>query len=356
METPTDDIGADLAILRRALDWHGAGHAVAIASVVSTWGSAPCPAGSQLVIREDMRFEGSVSGGCVETAVIQEAVDMMATSHAGPKLLTYGVSDAQAFDVGLACGGTVEVLLQRLHADSARNLAPSVLAEALECVQERRAAVLTCALSDGRCALHHPAPAPAAPLAEDAPLDQRIALAARDDRSGRHGDYFLKVFNPRLRLVIVGAVHVAQHLAAMAQRCNYEVVVVDPREAFLRGRFEHVQTHTHWPDQALRALGLDPRTAVVTLTHDPKLDDPALVAALDSESFYIGALGSRRTQAKRRERLAEGGYGAAAVARIHGPVGLDLGARGPGEIAVSILAQITATLRGRSSAPPPLTE
>jgi len=162
------------------------------------------------------------------------------------------------------------------------------------------------------------------------------------------GPVFLRVYSPRLRLVIVGAVHIAQPLAAMARAAGLDVVVVDPRKAFATtDRFPEIQLLHQWPEEALGELNLDQRTAVVTLTHDPKLDDPGLLAALPSPAFYVGALGSRRTQARRVERLREAGLTAEQVARIHGPIGLDLGGETPSEIAVAILAEIIATRRGR---------
>jgi xanthine dehydrogenase accessory factor len=182
-----------------------------------------------------------------------------------------------------------------------------------------------------------------------------VLSAIRDDRSGLDPETkrFVQVFNPPLRLVVVGAVHIAQQLVPLATTAGYDVTVVDPRRAWASGdRFPQVALVTDWPDEALRALAPDHRTAVVTLTHDPKLDDPALAAALSSPAFYIGALGSRRTQDKRLERLRAQGFDAAALARIHGPVGLDIGARSPAEIAVSILAQI---IQVRRAEPEPAT-
>lgn len=176
--------------------------------------------------------------------------------------------------------------------------------------------------------------------------------AVRDDRSGLDAatKRFVQVFNPPLRLVVVGAVHIAQQLVPLAATAGYEVTLVDPRRAWASGeRFPGVALVTDWPDEALTALAPDHRTAVVTLTHDPKLDDPALAAALASPAFYIGALGSRRTQGKRLERLRAQGFDAAALGRIHGPVGLDIGAKSPAEIAVSILAQIIQVRRATSA-------
>ena len=182
--------------------------------------------------------------------------------------------------------------------------------------------------------------------------EERAAInrAVIDDRSqtidSPQGTLFVEVWSPPLRLIVVGAVHIAQTLARMAVETGYDVTIIDPRSAFAsEERFPGVTLATDWPDEVLPALKPDKRTAIVTLTHDPKIDDPALQAALHSDAFYIGALGSRRTHAKRGQRLESAGFDAAAFARIHGPVGLDIGALTPGEIAVSILAEITATLR-----------
>lgn len=179
----------------------------------------------------------------------------------------------------------------------------------------------------------------------------KVREAMRLDRSGTIDfydvEYFIQVLNPPLRLILVGAVHIAQALAPMAALAGYDVTVVDPRRAFATDtRFPGIVLNGDWPDDALKALAPDRRTAVVTLTHDPKLDDPALLAALSSPAFYVGALGSRKTHAKRRDRLAEAGVDAIAFARIRGPVGLDIGAVTPAEIAVSILADMTSALRG----------
>lgn len=190
---------------------------------------------------------------------------------------------------------------------------------------------------------------------QDAELHELAMQALGTDRCVRREvrgqDWFVQPFNAPLRLIIVGAVHTGQYLASYARSCGYDVVVVDPRQAFAsEARFPGVTLNTEWPDYALEVLAPDTRTALVTLTHDPKLDDPALQAALRSPAFYIGALGSRRTQAARVERLQEAGFEEAEIARLKAPVGLDIGARSPAEIAVSIMAEITATLRKELSA------
>ena len=227
----------------------------------------------------------------------------------------------------------------------------ALLDRILEDRRAKRAVVLVSLHARGEQWLLHPG--------EDAPpgLPAEVAAAALDalDKNASllaviQGDsYFLQSFNPALRMVIVGAVHIGQVLAEMAKLAGFEVVVVDPREAFATpSRFEGIELRTEWPDRALQELAIDTRTAVVTLTHDPKLDDPALAAALGSQAFYIGSLGSKKTHRARLERLAEKGFGAEDRARIHGPVGLAIGSVTPGEIAVSIVAQVVESLRTRN--------
>ena len=182
--------------------------------------------------------------------------------------------------------------------------------------------------------------------AKDDPLAQKLDEAFRFDQSGSHEGQFINIHNPPLRLVIIGAVHIAQSVIPIAQGLGYDVTVIDPRGAFATGaRFPGIALHAEWPDEVIPKVGLDPRTAMIALTHDPKIDDPALHAALKSEVFYIGALGSKKTQASRAERLKAAGFSEAEIGRIHGPIGLDIGAKGAPEIAVSIMAEVTRALR-----------
>ena len=182
----------------------------------------------------------------------------------------------------------------------------------------------------------------------------RLPMPLRKDRSGvvatAQGEVFINVYNPALRMVMIGAVHISQALIPMAQQAGYDVIVVDPRTAFASPeRFARVTLDTRWPDVALPAIGLDRRTAFVALTHDPKIDDPALLLALASDCFYVGALGSSRTHAKRRERLTAAGLAASSLERIHAPIGLDIGAIGAPEIAISIMAEVIGCLRGKDA-------
>jgi xanthine dehydrogenase accessory factor len=316
-----------------ALAWARAGRGAALATVVETWGSAPRPRGSQLAISREAEIAGSVSGGCVEGAVVAEALE--ALDDGRPRMLEFGVSDAEAFAVGLACGGRIRVMVEPVGVGAG----PSAeLLERLVAARAAREPVVYAVRPEAweRRLVTGPGD-PLWPAAE-------AALVA--DRSSFEGEWFLGVHNPPLRMAVVGAVHIAQALVPMARIAGYDVIVVDPREAFAsEARFPGTALSHDWADEALAAFGLDSRTAVVTLTHDPKLDEPAIAAALRAPVFYLGCLGSPRTHAKRVERLKAAGFGAAEIARIHAPIGADIGAQSPAEIAVAILAQITERLR-----------
>lgn len=310
----------------QALAWHEAGHLAALATVVETWGSAPRPVGAQLAISGAAEITGSVSGGCVESAVVSEALD--AVQDGKPRLLTYGVSDENAFEVGLACGGTIRILVEPVGSA----LPVPMLKEIVTARAARQPIAYSVDLQSWERRLTGPCEFP-----------ERF----RSDKSGfEENGAFLTLFNPPLKLVIIGAVHIAQALVPMAQIAGFDVTVIDPREAFATpARFPDTRLSHDWPDEALVAQPLDARTAVVTLTHDAKLDDPAIETVLGSKAFYLGCLGSTRTHAKRLERLKSAGFEDDQLARIHAPVGLNIGAKSPAEIAVSILAQLIDVLR-----------
>jgi len=309
-----------------ALDWHRQGRGAALATVIETWGSAPRQPGSMLAVSGEGEIMGSVSGGCVEGAVVAEALESLRDGQ--PRLLTYGVSDENAFAVGLACGGTIRILLEPVG----RGMPEAMLEQIVAARASRRALAYGITPEGWARRLLGPSEAP-----------ERF----RADRSGmEETGEFIALFNPPLRLMIVGAAHIAQALVPMARLAGFDPVLIDPREAFASAaRFPDTTLVHDWPDEALAAQGLDARCAVVTLTHDSKLDDPAIEAALRSDCFYLGCLGSTRTHAKRLERLRAAGFPEAALARIHAPVGLDIGAKTPAEIAVSVLAQVIGVLR-----------
>lgn len=300
-------------LLRTAEDWCSAGRSVAIATVVSAWGSAPRRAGAQMLIDDTGAVVGSVSGGCVEGEVIAAALAMLENpAAASGNTLQFDVADNVAWRVGLACGGRIAVLLLAVRPGG---FAPERLAETL-------------AATDSTL-----------------DLDEQGARPARPECEPGVGTLRLH-YGPAPRLAIIGAAHIAQHLAPIVRMLGFDVTVIDPRSQFATAeRFPGIALDTRWPDEALAAWLPDASSAVVALTHDPKLDDPALMAALRSEAFYIAALGSRKTQTARLERLTAVGFDAQTLARIHGPAGLSIGAATPAEIAVSIAAQLIAAHR-----------
>lgn len=310
---------SDLATLGQALLWARAGHGVAIATVVETWGSAPRRAGSHLAVRDDGLFEGSVSGGCVEGEVVTEALTLLETGT-GFARLDYGVADETAWRVGLACGGRIAVVVQRLAADGF----PAALIERLEAAADH---------------------------------GQPLTLTIGADGVTREGESegFPRVYPPPRRLAIIGAVHIAQGLVPLAEALGVTPTVIDPRGLFAAdARFAGIALDRRWPDEALAEWRPNAASAVVALTHDPKLDDVALAAALRSPAYYVAALGSRKNHANRLERLAALGFDATDLARIHGPAGLPIGAADPAEIALSIAAEMTAAWRGALTPRAPL--
>jgi len=330
MPDSSADTDQSLDIIGHVLAWRDAGHGAALATVIETWGSSPCPAGSMLAIRDDATFLGSVSGGCIEGEVVTEALALI--RGGGFKTLEFGIADEDAWHVGLACGGRVRVGVAEISTERA-----DVLHDLQTARDDKRPVALLTDLASGTMTLAPPDSALAPRFAAD-----KSGIEEMEDGAGR----FVQVFNPALRLFIVGAVHIAQALAKFGAECGYDVTIIDPRDTWgTEARFPGVTLDRRWPSTALAALGPDARSAVVTLCHDPKLDDPALMEVLDSEVFYIGSLGSRKTHAKRLDRLRAEGATAAQVARIHAPVGLDIGARSPQEIALSVMGQITEALR-----------
>lgn len=299
------------AVIAKAIEWRGA--PMALATVVSTWGSAPRPRGSHMIVHRDGRFEGSISGGCVETDVLQRAAEVIAGRPA--HVQTYGVADGDAWEVGLPCGGEIMVLVQPVGEGG---FPPQLFDRIIGESAKGRALTLSTDLASG---------------------------ATREQ--GAAGD-FLNRYDPSRRLLIVGAVQIAQSLVPLAQAIGVTPVVIDPRGRFLTDeRFPGVELDDRWPDEAVAARLPGEATAVVTLSHDIKIDDPALVAALRAPTGYVAALGSRKSHAARLERLAAMGFAPHDLARIDGPAGLDIGAVGAAEIALSITAGMVAGFNAR---------
>ena len=309
----------DLQVLRAAVQWKSAGHRVVLGTIVRTWGSAPRPVGSNVAIRDDGRVAGSVSGGCIEDDLIAR-VRAQDVAAGKPELLRYGVSAEEATRFGLPCGGTIELLLEPV-ADATR------LPELLERLAAGQPTRRTVDCASGAV---------------------ELAAAAGTDELAYDGARLVAHFGPSWRLLVVGAGQLTHYLAQMAGALGYAVTVCDPREEYADGwDVEGAQLVRTMPDDTVLEFRPDRHTAIVALTHDPKLDDLALLEALKSDAFYVGAIGSRLNQRRRRERLAEHfGLTDAELDRLHGPVGLRNGARTPPEIAVSILAELTATRYG----------
>ncbi|MBI2756707.1 MAG: XdhC family protein [Chloroflexi bacterium] len=330
--------------------WRAEGKQVAIATVVSAYGSAPRKAGSKMAISSAGEFVGSVSGGCVENDVVEHARQVLAED--APRLIPYGISDEMAFDVGLACGGQIEVFVQ-----------PFGRAFPLEKPVAFAFAIRGAALGKGLLSWDSGKHRGSLGLGEE--LDERVARDARallrEGRPERRRyadvadgelEVFVDVYPSQPTVVIFGGVHIGVSLASLARVVGFQVVVVDARGAWANDdRFPGAdEVHVQHADDYLRAHPLHSQSYVAVLSHDPKLDDPAILGALQSPARYVGAVGSPKTQAARRERLLAAGLSAEQVERLHGPIGLDLGAQTPEEIAVSILAEMVAARRGRLGA------
>jgi xanthine dehydrogenase accessory factor len=310
----------DLSVLKTAVTWLKEGHAVAIATVVQTWGSAPRPVGSWLAIRSDGQVAGSVSGGCVEDDLIRRVQSEILTRDT-PEMVIYGVSQQEAARFGLPCGGTLRLLVEPKPE-------LTVLEQLLEQITSHQITRRTVDLQTG--------------------LSTLSAGSRHDEFSCTDLEIFTS-YGPRWRMVIIGAGQLSLYTADFALASDFEVIVIDPREEYAEGiNRNDLSFFTGMPDDVLLEIGVDPHTAVVALTHDPKLDDMALMEALRSPAFYVGALGSSKNTQKRKERLLDFDLNQEQVNRLHGPVGLYIGALTPPEIAISILAEVIAVKYGIS--------
>ncbi len=321
----------DLRVLADALQWRSAGHAVMLITVVETWGSAPRPPGALLALRDDGWVSGSVSGGCVEDDLIARCKAAFAGRQAGsdpgrPAMLAYGVSKEEATRFGLPCGGSLRLVQESLHDTT-------WVAQLLARTTAHQLVARTLTLATGAV---------------------RLSPARRGQAMHFDGATLTTVFGPKWRLLLIGAGQLSQAVAQIALMLDFEVLVCDPREEFAATLVSGVVRVQGMPDDAVRELLPDAHTAIVALTHDPKLDDLALLEALQSDAFYVGALGSRRNQDRRKQRLAEHfGLRAQALERLHGPVGLALGARTPAEIAVAIVAEMVQLRNQLAPVPAP---
>ena len=309
-------------VLPELIEWTDSGEEMALATVVETWGSSPRPLGSKMVVTRSGKMAGSVSNGCIEGAVYDEAQKVLKSGQA--KIAAFGVADEVAFEVGLACGGHIEVFVQPLG---------GVHRKAIEMLRANQPATLRTNLASGETE-----------LIDGSPRGSELAH--------REGDLFIEPLRRTPHMVIVGAIHIAIPLHRLAKLMGYRVTVVDARAKFATAeRFpEADELVVAWPDEALGKIRLDGSTYVVILTHDPKFDLPALRSVLGKDVGYIGAIGSRKTNQNRFDALRREGFTEEQIALVHGPIGLDLGSRGAEETALGILAEITAERFGGSGA------
>jgi xanthine dehydrogenase accessory factor len=310
----------DIEVLRTAEKWRAGGHRVALGTIVKTWGSAPRPIGAMVAIRDDGQIVGSVSGGCVEDDLVDKVRDKFAAAEK-PELITYGITNEEATRWGLPCGGTLQLVLEPLKAESG-------IPELLERIGQQQLVRRKLDMKSGRATLEP---------------------GRWQDVLEFDGGVLSAVHGPRWRLVLIGGGQLTRYLAEMARMLDYNVVVVDPREEYANSwDLPSVPVNRGMPDDVVRELQLDGHSALVALTHDPKLDDLALMEALKSAAFYVGAIGSKKNNDARRERLKEFDVSAEEIARLRGPVGLYIGSKTPPEIAVAILAEMTAVRHGVS--------
>jgi len=315
----------DLNVLRSVLQWRCAGHAVVLYSVVQTWGSAPRPPGAMLALREDGMLIGSVSGGCIEDDLLARLHDgRLQADGRAVKLLTYGVTREEGERFGLPCGGTLR-LTQEWVEDA------GWVEQLLARCADQQIVARELHLPSGAVSLH---------------------AASGDALTQFDGQTLRTIHGPRWRLLLIGAGQLSRYVAEMARLLDFEVLICDPRKEFAYDWQDQTARFVPgMPDEAVLAIQPDERTAIVALTHDPRLDDMALLTALNSQAFYIGALGSRLNSRKRRETLAQLGMSNEAVGRLHGPIGLPIGSHSPAEIALSLLAEIVAIKNARSMPP-----
>jgi xanthine dehydrogenase accessory factor len=308
----------DIEVLRSAESWRKQGRRVALGTIVKTWGSAPRPVGAMVAIRDDGQIAGSVSGGCVEDDLIEKIKERSIAAQK-PELVTYGVTNEQATRWGLPCGGTLQLVMEPVKEESR-------IAELLERVSQQQLVKRRLDMASGRASLEP---------------------GRWQDVLEFDGALLSSVHGPRWRLVLIGAGQLTRYLAEMARMLDYHVVVIDPREEYANGwDLASVPLERGMPDDLVRELQLDGHSAIVALTHDPKLDDLALMEALKSAAFYVGAIGSKKNNDARRERLREFDLSHDEIARLRGPVGLYIGSKTPPEIAVAILAEMTAVRHG----------
>jgi xanthine dehydrogenase accessory factor len=336
-------------------NWRKQDEPIAIATVIETWGSAPRREGAKMALTPGGNISGSVSGGCVEGAVFEAGTGVLKSGQ--PELLHFGVADDTAWEVGLACGGKIEVFVEPLdpalyatvHA-AILNEQPVATVTIVKGLQEQLGRKMVLHNGNQSGSLGGEYDDEALTIAKDALASGKSKRASLSASETESVEVFIDVILPSPTLIVVGGVHIAVALTALAKTLGYYTIVIDPRRAFgSKERFPNVDKLIKaWPDKTLSDIDITRSTAIAALTHDPKLDDPALQIALRSDAFYIGALGSNSTQSRRRKRLLEAGLTEEMLDRLHGPIGINLGGRTPEEIALSVMAEVVAARHNRT--------
>ncbi len=355
-----NNISINNDIFINAKKWHDKGIKTAIATVINTWGSSPRPVGSQLIVNENGQFFGSISGGCIESDVIMAAKDIInhdKPKFIKPKLIKYDISNENAWQIGLTCGGEIEILIEKFD-DKAANINNIIKSK----IDKISIAIIT-NITNGEKAAYKNSNNDKSKIDYIAGEEiitndkesQELIIAAKNalklnqsvnlKLANKH--YFIKIISPIKCMVIIGAVHIAQALSSMALISGFKVIIIDPRSSWATAeRFPNIKIIQEWPEDIMDKLDITNKMAIITLSHDKKFDDPALEYAIKSKAFYIGALGSKRTHAKRIKRLDKSGFNKQEINKIDAPIGMDIGAKAPAEIAISIMANITFALNG----------
>ena len=324
----------DEKILEEASLWIKANNKVALTTVIKTWGSSPRQVGSKMIVNENGNFSGSISGGCVESSVIDESLKLIKDNKLFKKI-ELKVSDENAWEVGLACGGEITIYLEQIN-----QMKKQILELIINKKKNKEEFAIITNISNGESCIFQ----------KNKPIDKNFEKHSdeinnyfnnKQNRIIEKTDIFIDVYLRPIKVIIVGAVHIAQYLADYAKNLNFEIIIIDPRGYFAaKKRFPNMNIVNKWPKEAFKEIETDSNTALIALTHDPKIDDPALKHALKNKFFYIGALGSKKTHENRCQRLKEAGFKEEEIGSIHGPIGIKLGGKSAPEIALSITAQL----------------
>jgi xanthine dehydrogenase accessory factor len=325
----------DEKILEEANSWIESGQSAVLATVIQTWGSSPRPVGSRMVVNQHGDFSGSVSGGCVESAVVRECIELLQNNNSH-KTLEFKVSNESAWEVGLACGGEIAIYLEN------KLMQKNILQEALRLKKEKKEFSIITNLENSKNYIYQPETI----LPQEMNIFSNAISSAFQKRTNgilKDTKIFIENYHRPIQVIIVGAVHIAQYVCEFAKHLNFEIIIIDPRGYFASDkRFPNTQVINKWPNEAFEEIHLTKRSALIALTHDPKIDDPAIQQALKENCFYIGALGSSKTHQNRCERLESAGFSQKQIQSIFGPIGIRLGGRSASEIALSIVSQLVS--------------